>query len=136
MFVRVVCAGVTVGTADLEPAAGLAHGPVRPTRGYALAAPHAQVLGRQFTHTQFWSPVAGDFADDAAARWPGGRLALQDVDGRELGVSNVVLLDYSEAAAELGIVRLVADFRADVSRVEALLRPYNRGGGGSSRPAA
>ncbi len=130
-----MCSGVLVGTARFDPPDGLAHAPLTPAAGYASVAIAAQALGHQFVRTQFWSPVDGDFADVAASRWEGGRLALEDASGRELGVNNIVVIA-GAAGPEGTLVRVVADFRPDLARVEAFLRTLNRGGGGSGRPAA
>ena len=133
MRVRVTCAGVVIGAADFQPAEGLAYAPLTPRAGYAMAAAAARVIGEQFARTQVWSPVVGDFADEAAARWTGERLALEDETGRELGVGNVVVLELPRSD-EVAIT-VVADFRPDVARVEAFLRTVSPGGG-RSRPAA
>jgi len=135
MHVRVACAGVVIGAAEFNPADGLAHARLTPSIGYAIAAAAAQELGYEFSHTQFWSPLLGDFAGEAAGRWRGGRLALEDEMGRELGVNNIAVL---ERPIETGApdVRIVADFRPDLARIEALLRTVGPGEGGRTRPAA
>ena len=135
MHVRVTCAGVVIGAAEFNPADGLAHARLTPSIDYAIAAAAAQELGYEFTHTQFWSPILGAFADEAAGRWRGGRLALENETGRELGVNNIAVL---ERPIEAGTpdVRIVADFRPDLARIEALLRTVGPGGGGRTRPAA
>ena len=135
MLVRVTCAGGPIGTARFDLAQGLAHAPLAPTAGYALVAAASRALGREFAVTRFWSPVSGDFADAAASRWEAGRLALEDATGRELGVNNVVVLEGPPGDADGNLVRVVADFRPDLARVEAFLRTLDRGGG-RSRPAA
>ena len=76
----------------------------------------ARSLGVQFASTQFWLPPDGDFADVAAARWEGGRLALEDLTGRELAVTNIVVLEGLPASPDDGSVRVVADFRSDRAR--------------------
>ena len=131
MDVWVTCGGVVIGFAEFEPAEGLAHAPLEASAGYGIAAAAAQELGRQFGHSQYWSPLAGDFADDAASRWTGGRLALEDDGGRELGINNIVVIEFPTSE-----IRVVADFRPDLARIEALLRSIGHGGGGSARPAA
>jgi len=133
MKVRVTCAGVIIGTADFEPAEGVSHASLTPSAAYSLTATAARDLGEQFARTQFWSPVQGDFADEAAARWVGGRLALEDEIGRELGVGNIVILEQPLVGARA--LTVVADFRPDLARVEAFLRTVGPGGG-RSRPAA
>jgi hypothetical protein len=137
MLVRVTCGGVLVGTARFDPPDGLAHATLVPSVGYGLVSVAAQKLGRQFATTQFWSPLDGDFADVAATRWEGGRLALADDTGRELGVNNIVLLEGPPGDADGNLVRVVADFRPDLARVEAFLRTLDRrDDGGRTRPAA
>jgi hypothetical protein len=126
---------VPIGTARFDPPEGLAHATLERTVGYARVAPAAQALGRTFEVTQFWSPVNGDFADVAAARWEGARLALEDETGRELSVNNVVVLEAPLASGDGSLVRIVADFRPDLARVEAWRRTLGRDGG-RTRPAA
>lgn len=133
--VRVKCAGVVIGVAEFDPADGLAHAHLTPNIGYEIAAAAAQELGQEFTHTQFWSPILGDFADEAAGRWRGERLALEDEMGRELGVNNIAVLERPIEASTPDL-RIVADFRPDLARIEALLRTVGPGGGGQTRPAA
>ena len=134
MRARVTCAGIVIGTAEFLPATGLAHALLEPGPGYSFAAAPAQALGREFCRTQFWPHRAGDFADEAAARWTGDRLALEDVTGQELGVNNLVVLEFPEGVGEPAI-RVIVDFRPDLARVEALLRTVGPGGG-RTRPAA
>jgi hypothetical protein len=135
MLVRVTCAGVLVGTAEFDPPDGLAHAPLRPTAGYSCAAPAACRLALRFEARQFWPPERGDFGSVAATWWDGERLALEDVHGRELGVSSVVLLEGlpSDSAT---VVRVVVDFRPESARVAAELRPRESEGGSRTRPAA
>lgn len=134
MHVRVTCAGIIIGAAEFVPASGLAHAPLEPASGYPLAAAAAQALGRELSHTQFWLAVNGDFADEAASRWSGDRLALEDLTGRELGVNNLVVVEFP-ALVGGSAIRVVADFRPDMARVEALLQTIGPGGG-RTRPAA
>ena len=133
MRVRVTCAGVLIGAADFQPGEGVAHAPLTPSAGYQLATAAARALGEQFARTQFWSPAVADFADEAAARWTGERLALEDEVGREQGVANVVVLERPLVGARS--ITVVADFRPDAARVEAFLRTVNPGGGRSRPPA-
>lgn len=132
--VNVTCAGITIGAADFVPASGLAHARLDPAPGYTFASAAAQALGRDLSHTQPWLPGNGDFADEATRRWSGDRLALEDPVGRELGVNNLVVV---ELPAPIGgsAIRVVADFRPDMARVEALLQTIGPGGG-RTRPAA
>ena len=136
MFVRVTCGGVLIGTAHFDPPEGVAHAPLSPTRGYALASMAARSLGVQFASTQFWLPPDGDFADVAATRWEGARLALEDMTGRELAVSNIVVLEGLPASADDGSIRVVADFRSDLARAEARLRSTRTGDGSRTRRTA
>ena len=130
MLVRVTCGGVPIGTAQFDPADGLAHATLERTVGYARVARAAQALGRELAVTRFWSPADGDFADVAAARWDGARLAVEDETGRELGVSNLLVLEGPVPSEDGSLVRVVADFRPDLARVEALRRTRGRDGGG------
>jgi len=134
MHFRVTCAGIVIGTAEFVPAAGLAHAPLEPGPGYPFAAAAAWALGQDLGRRQFWPRTAGDFADEAAARWTGERLALEDVTGRELGVNNLVVVEFP-AGMGGATITVVADFRPDLARVEAFLRTVGPGGG-RTRPAA
>lgn len=139
MRLRVTCAGVEVGWADFEPAAGVAHAMLDPGPGYPLAAAAAQAMGRMLAVSQYWPATAGDFADAATARWEGDRLALEDALGQELGVAGITLIERWAADAALRdppLVVIVADFRPDMARVEAFLRTLGSGGGNRHRPAA
>ena len=134
MRVNVTCAGIIIGAAEFEPASGLAHAPLEPAPGYLFAAASAQALGNDLGHTQLWLSVNGDFASEAAGRWSGDRLALEDLMGRELGVNNLVVVEFPAPVGGAAI-RVVADFRPDMARVEALLQTIGPGGG-RTRPAA
>jgi len=136
MLVRVTCAGVVIGTARIDTPVGIAHASLSASTSYGIAAPAARLLGSSFVRTQPWLPEMGDFADVAAARWRGGRLALQDLNGRELAVSNVVVLDGLPPAPDGGLVRVVADFRPDAARSEVRIRPFERDDRGRARGAA
>ncbi|MDF2770719.1 MAG: hypothetical protein K0S86_212 [Geminicoccaceae bacterium] len=136
MLLRVTCGGVLIGTAQFDLPAGLAHATLVRTGDYSRVSAAARALGRQFALTRFWSPLDGDFADAAAAKWEGGRLALEDASGRELGVSNVLVLEGPLASADGSLVRVVADFRPDLARARAFRRTIDRGGSGRTRPAA
>jgi hypothetical protein len=136
MVVRVTCGGILSGTAHFDPPEGVAHAPLSPTRAYVLASPAARSLGSQFASTQFWLPSDGDFADVAAARWDGARLALEDTTGRELAVNSILVLDGLPGAPGESTVRVVADFRSDLARAEARLRSTRGGDGKRTRPAA
>ena len=136
MLVRITCAGVVIGTARFDPPEGVAHATLSVATGYGIAAPAARLLGESFVRTQPWRPEDGDFADVASSRWRGGRLALQDMSGRELNVNNVVVIDGLPPAADGGLVRVVADFRGHGARVDAQIRPFDRGDSGRKRGAA
>ena len=92
MFVWVTCSGVVVGSADFEPPFGLAHAQLEPTAGYVLVAAAAGEIGALLSRRLVWPRSAGDVADEMARRWSGGRLALMDQTGRELSVTNIVLV--------------------------------------------
>lgn len=136
MVVRVTCAGVLIGTAEFDPPEGLASANLAPGPGYALAAQAARVLGREFATTQYWTPLERDFADAIATRWEGGRLALEDSTGRELGVNNIVVLEGPPGGPDGSLVRVVADFRPDLARAEAFLRELDTEGDGRASSAA
>lgn len=136
MLVRVTCGGVLIGTAHFDPPEGVAHGALSPARGYALATMPARSLGAQFAATQFWLPPNGDFADVAAARWEGARLALEDMTCKELAVSDIVVLEGLPADPDDGPIRVVADFRSDLARAEARLRSTRSGDGSRTRRTA
>lgn len=135
MRVRVTCAGIVIGTAEFLPPTGLAHALLEPGPGYPFAAAAAQALGRELSRRRlFWPATAGDFAGEAASRWTGDRLAIEDETGRELAVNNLVVLELPTGAGAR-LIKVVADFRPDLARVAALLRPVGPGGG-RTRPAA
>lgn len=136
MLVRVTCAGVVIGTAQFDPPQGVAHASLSAATGYGIAAPAARLLGESFVRTQSWLPEQGDFADVASARWRGGRLALQDMSGRELPVGNVVVIDGLPPAPDGGLVRVVADFRPEIARVESHIHAFGRADAERSRRTA
>ena len=119
MLVRLTCDGVVIGTADFQPAEGLAHAPLMPAAAYVLADAAARSLGRQLTRRQYWTAIRGDFACIAAARWEGGRLALEDMTGRELSADNIVVVERPPGVPGERTVRVVADFRSAVARAQA-----------------
>jgi hypothetical protein len=125
-----------IGTAELDTPQGVAHAALAQTLAYGQAVAAAQTLGRRFALTQFWSSESGDFADIAASLWEGGRLALEDMTGRELGVNNIVVLEGVASVDGAGAIRVVADFRSDMARVAARLGTNGLGGGNRTRPAA
>ena len=134
MFVRVTYAGVFVGSTEFRPAVGLAHAWLVPAHGYAAAASPAQAMGRALAVTQYHSPSLGEFADAVAGWWTGGRLALEDAVGRELGVASVVLVERPSAGEDTGEVQVVADFRPASARVEAWMHPRRRSGSDGTPP--
>lgn len=135
MFVRVTCAGVLVGTAEFDLPRGLAHAFLEATAGYACASLSARRMADQVSMTTHWAPGDGDFGAEIAARWSGGRLALEDDTGRELGVNGIVLME--GLPGDLNVVHVVADFRPDMAQMSATVRPSGRTGGASrTRPAA
>ena len=135
MFVRVTCAGVIVGTAEFDPPTGLSHAVLDATAGYACAALFARRMADRLSMSTHWASPSGDFGAAVASEWEGGRLALVDETGRELAVNGIVLVEglFGESAA----VQVVADFRPDLARMSAIIRPNGRTGGlGRTRPAA
>jgi len=136
MLVRVTCDGMVIGTADFLVAEGLAHAPFSPAAAYVLADAAARSLGRQLTRRQYWTAVRGDFACVAAARWEGGRLAIEDMMGRELCADNIVVVERPPGVPGERTVRVVADFRSDVARAQARVRSCELSGDERNRPAA
>ena len=131
----VTCSGVRIGSADFNPE-GVAHAHLAHTAAYAMTLAAAAKLGVSFGHTQYWPPLKGDFAAEAAARWTGGRLALEDDTGREVAVNNMVIIHLLAAPSLERILQVVADFRPGMARVEALLCAVEPGGNDRTRPAA
>ena len=76
--VRVTCAGVEIGTAELRAPNGLAHERLVTGPHYAIAFDAARRCALALSHTQHWSPRNGDFAAYFAEQWEGGRLGLED----------------------------------------------------------
>jgi hypothetical protein len=128
MFVFVTCAGVVIGTAEVDSLPGLVHARLRPAPAYVAVSLTARRLAAQLAGTQYASPSDGDFAGVMAGRWESVRLALEDEMGRELSADNVVLLEGLPGDAP-GVVRLVADFRPGLARFGAAVRPREADGG-------
>jgi hypothetical protein len=134
--VRITCAGVTVGTAAFQCTQGVAYADLLPTDAYALVAAPARAIGDSIACTQYWGPNNDDFADALSARWTGHRLAVEDELGRELAISSIVIADLG-ALGTTKSIRVIADFRPELARVDAVLNDIERSSGGSeSRPAA
>ena len=136
MLLRVTCDGVVIGTTEIDLAEGLVCAPLSPAAGYVQTDSAARSLGRQLAGTQFWSAVRGDFACVVAARWEGGRLAIQDTMGRELCAHNVAVIERPAGAPGARAVRVVADFRSDVARAQARHRSAYTDVENRTRPAA
>lgn len=85
---------------------------------------------------ELWRAVDGDFAEEFARRWAGGRLALVDERGVELAIASLAVVERPTPGTGERRPWLVADFRPDLARIEALLRTLDRDDGGRSRPAA
>lgn len=137
MLIRVTCAGVVIGTAQFDPPSGLAHAALAPTTEYAIACAAARTLGQHLAGRRLWCrPEDGDFADAIAASWRGGRLALEDLTGRELCVANVAVIEGDPMKLGGTHVRVVADFRSDLARVASRIRPIGNDGESRTRPAA
>jgi len=128
MDYTVTCDGTPVGTAFIAPLAGLAHAELRPLPAYAAIRHHALAAGRKLHERDHFSATNGDFAEEFACRWGGGRLAIMDATGTELRVASVMIIEPRP--------RVIVDARPDMARVEALLHTIGRDGGGRSRPAA
>ena len=108
--------------AEPSPAERLAHALLAPAAAYVLADSAARSLGRQIAGTQFWSAVRGEFACVMAARWEGGRLAIEDMAGRPLCAHNVAVIERQWGVPGERVVRVVADLRSDVARAQARQR--------------
>jgi hypothetical protein len=113
MLVRVTCAGALIGTAEFDPPHGVAHASLVRAAGYDVVSPAARLLARSLAHTQCCCS-GRDFADVAATRWEGGRLALEDETGRELAANNVVVIESIPGGPGEAAIRVVADFRRDL----------------------
>ena len=112
MLVRVTCAGGLIGTAEFDPPQGVAHASLVRAPAYDAVSTAARSLARSLADTQCCCSGL-DFADVAATRWEGGRLALEDETGRELAVSNVVVVESVPGGPGEAAIRVVADFRPD-----------------------
>lgn len=132
MDYTITCDGTPIGTAFIAPLAGLAHADLRPLPAYAAIRPRAVEAARQLSAFRTWSAVNGDFAEEFARSWSGGRLAITDVTGTELSVASVMVID---AAAIRHGPRVIVDARPDMARVEAFLRTIGRDDDRRSRPA-
>ena len=131
MWCTVLHEGVPIGSARFDPPSGLAHAPLVAGAGYQRMRDNARRASLALGATQPWSALRGDFAEAFARQWENeGRLALADSHGRELGVSNLVVLERVDGPV------VVADFRPDLARVETFLRTLGDGESGRSRPAA
>jgi len=136
MEYTITCNGSPIGVADLPPLVGLVHAAVRPLAGYAAVRDHASRAAAQLGHGRWlWPAVKGDFAEEFARTWGGGRLALIDALGDEIAVASVMVLDWADVGIRLG-AQVIVDARPDMARVEAFLLTLDGGGGGRSRPAA
>jgi hypothetical protein len=132
MEYTITCSGIPVGVASIAPLSGLAHAPIRVLPAYAMIREHAIRVGEELGRgRRLWSAVDGDFAEALARSWRGGRLALVDALGVELGVASVLLLARAGNTAHV-----VVDARPDMARVEAFLRSIDGGTGGGWRSAA
>jgi hypothetical protein len=136
MEYTITCSGSPIGVADLAPLAGLVHAPVRPASGYAAVRDHARRAAAHLGHRRrLWPAVKGDFAEEFARTWGGGRLALVDGLGNEIAVASVMVIDRAGPGIRLG-PHVIVDARPDMARVEAFRLTIDGDGGGRSRPAA
>ena len=142
MRARVTCAGVVIGTAQFDQLRGLAHASLSTTADYASSSRSAKALGRRLARTEYWPAADGDFADAAAARWKGRRLALEDMAGRAVNVRSLGVVEGQVGGPDGITVRIVADFRpphahvATGAQVEARARSIGTEGDARTRPAA
>jgi hypothetical protein len=130
MNYTVTCEGTPVGTAFIEPLVGLAHAGFQPLPAYDTIRHHALAAATSLAlrGSRFWSAMNGDFAEEFAHSWGGGRLAIVDATGTELGVASVMLVDWTT------IRRIIVDARPDMARVEAFLRTIGHDDDDRSRP--
>ena len=135
MDYTITCAGIPIAVASIEPLAGLCHATVRPLPGYETVRELAVLAGEELGRgRRLWSAVDGDFAEIFARTWIGGRLAIVDPLGAELGVASVMLVHRLHGLS--GPPSVIVDARPDMARVEAFLRSIDSDPGGRSRPAA
>ena len=133
MDYSVTCDGTPIGVAFIAPLAGLAHADLRPLSAYAIVQADAADAERELREIRLWDVVAGDFAEEFARTWSGGRLALVDPTGTEIAAASVMVVNGTRARHG---PRVIVDVRPDMSRVEAFLRTIAPNGGGRSRPSA
>lgn len=101
--------------------------------GYAAVRESAVEAGLKLRDRQHWDARMGDFAEEFARTWGGGRLALNDPAGTEIAVASVMIVDGTRARHG---PRVIVDARPDLARIEAFLRTIGRDEDGRSRPAA
>ena len=135
MECRITCDGVPIGQAMIEPFSGIAHAVLEPSPAYDGIRFHAIEAGRRLRQARGWSHIDGDFAEQFAREWSGGRLAICDDELDELAVASVVVLDWAPETAP-SRAHVVVDLRPDMARIEAFLITIGRDDGGRSRPAA
>jgi hypothetical protein len=132
----VTCNGSPIGVADLASLSGLAHAVMQPAAGYVAIRDHARQAAAQLgVGRRLWTAVQGDFAEEFARTWGGGRLAIVDGLGDEVAVASVIVIDSAEPEMAPR-PRVVVDARPDMARVEALLSTTDGDDGGRSRPTA
>ena len=134
MKCSVTCDGIPVGEVEVVPFSGLAHVYLVTSPAYEAIRDHAREAARYLGGSRIWSVTDGDFAETFARSWGGGRLALCDAEGVELGVASVVIIDWVRSSSPVPWPRVVIDARPDMARIEAFLETI--GTGGRSRPAA
>src|SRR6185369_8684983 len=97
MEYSITCDGIPIGRASIAPLFGLAHAEMDALPAYDAVRYHALDARRRFTQVGIWNATEGDFAEEFARRWSGGRLALTDPTGVEIGVASVVIIDWPGA---------------------------------------
>lgn len=135
MDYRILCDGLPIGTAHIAPLSGLAYGRLEPNSAYECVRHHAIAAGRRLIRVGIWNPLRGDFAEEFARAWEGGRLALSDLLGEELSVASMVITDW-ERTGKFPLPLVIVDVRPDMARVEAFLRTLGPSDDDNSRPAA
>ncbi len=132
MECSITCDGTPIGTASIAPLAGLAHAELDVLPLYDAIRYHALEAGGRLRGRLGWNAADGDFAEEFARSWGGGRLAVSDTSGQELGVASVMIIDW-ETATIATRPRVVVDVRPDMARVEAFLRTLGRDDDGRAR---
>ncbi|HEY9225370.1 MAG TPA: hypothetical protein VIP11_01905 [Gemmatimonadaceae bacterium] len=102
---------------------------LRPLAAFGSIREHAIDAAHRLQTLRIWNSLEGDFAEQFARAWAGGRLALVDSLGGEVGVASIVIIGTARPV-------VVVDARPDMARVEAFLRTIGGDSTGRKGPAA